>query len=105
MPSVPESEDTQQISRDKTDRLPRATAESTTGALDGCGLRDWQPARPAPQASYPVLVHRLALLLRASFRLHLTVTPLRFAITSPHLDVKRTYTSKLSIMHGVLPHI
>jgi hypothetical protein len=26
---------------------------------------------------------------------------LRFAITSPHLDVKRTCTSKLSIMHGV----
>jgi hypothetical protein len=29
------------------------------------------------------------------------MTPLRFAITSPHQDVKRTYTSKLSIMHGV----
>jgi hypothetical protein len=29
------------------------------------------------------------------------MTPLRFAITSPHLDVKRTCTSKLSIMHGV----
>jgi len=29
------------------------------------------------------------------------MTPLRFAITSPHLDVKRTYTSKLSFMHGV----
>jgi hypothetical protein len=28
---------------------------------------------------------------------------LRFAITSPHLDVKRTFTSKLSIMHGVQP--
>jgi len=26
---------------------------------------------------------------------------LRFAITSPHQDVKRTYTSKLSFMHGV----
>jgi hypothetical protein len=40
-------------------------------------------------------------LLHASFRPHLAVTPLRFAITSPHLDVKRTSTSKLSIMHGV----
>jgi hypothetical protein len=29
------------------------------------------------------------------------MTPLRFAITSPHLDVKRTCTSKLSFMHGV----
>jgi len=27
--------------------------------------------------------------------------PLRFAITSPHQDVKRTYTSKLSFMNGV----
>jgi hypothetical protein len=35
-----------------------------------------------PYASDPVLVHRLAPLLRASFRLHLTVRPLRFAITS-----------------------
>jgi hypothetical protein len=26
---------------------------------------------------------------------------LRFAITSPHQDVKRTCTSKLSFMHGV----
>ena len=31
----------------------------------------------------------------------IAATPLRFAITSPHLDVKRTYTSKLSFMHGV----
>jgi len=29
------------------------------------------------------------------------MTPLRFAITSPHQDVKRTYTSKLSFMNGV----
>src|ERR1700676_2764638 len=34
-------------------------------------------------ASYPVLVHRLASLLHASFRPHLTARPLRFAITSP----------------------
>jgi hypothetical protein len=32
---------------------------------------------------HPVLVHRPARLLHASFRPHLTVTPLRFAITSP----------------------
>jgi len=73
----------QQISRDKTDRLQRATAEFTTSALDGYGLRDHLPARPAPYASYPVFVHRLASLLHASFRPHLTMTPLRFAITSP----------------------
>jgi hypothetical protein len=73
----------QQISRDKTDRLQRATAEFTTSALDGYGLRCQLPARPAPYASYPVFVHRLASLLHASFRPHLTMTPLRFAITSP----------------------
>jgi hypothetical protein len=32
---------------------------------------------------HPVLVHRLAPLLHASFRPHLTTTPLRFAITFP----------------------
>jgi hypothetical protein len=41
-----------------------------------------QLARTLP-ASYPVLVHQLASLLRASFRPHLTVRPLRFAIISP----------------------
>jgi hypothetical protein len=34
-------------------------------------------------ASHPVLVHRLASLLHASFRPHLAARPLRFAITSP----------------------
>ena len=72
-----------QISRGKFDRLPRATARSTTSALDGYGLRDQAPARPAPYASYLVLVHRLASLLHASFRPRLATTPLRFAITSP----------------------
>src|ERR1700738_3563714 len=73
----------QQTSRDKTDRLRRATAGSTTSALDGYGLRCHWPARPAPYASDPVLVHRLARLLHASFRPRLATTPLRFAITSP----------------------
>src|SRR5258706_12996641 len=41
-----------------------------------------QLARTLP-ASHPVLVHRLASFLHASFRPHLTVRPLRFAITSP----------------------
>jgi hypothetical protein len=75
--------DVRQISRDKPDRLQRATAEFTTSALDGYGLRGHLPARPAPYASYPVLVHRLASLLHASFRPRLATTPLRFAITSP----------------------
>ena len=38
---------------------------------------------PHRRPHYPVLVHRLAPLLHASFRPRLTTTPLRFAITSP----------------------
>jgi hypothetical protein len=86
-----------QTSRGKFNRLQRATAEFTTSALDGYGLRDPLPARPAPYASYPVLVHRLstpatktcrrgprlASLLYACFRPRLAATPLRFATTSP----------------------
>src|SRR6266404_9873887 len=74
-----------QISRGKFDRLRHATAGFTTSELDGYGLRDHWPARPPPSASYPVLVHRLASLLRASFRPRLAasvISPLRFAITS-----------------------
>src|SRR5438270_10559980 len=69
--------------RPPCDRLPCATAEFTTSAFDGYGLRCHWPARPAPYASDPVLVHRLARLLHASFRPRLATTPLRFAITSP----------------------
>ena len=72
-----------QTSRGKSNRLQRTAAEFATSALDGCGLRDHLPARPAPYASYPVLVHRLASLLHASFRQSLTTMPLRFTITSP----------------------
>jgi hypothetical protein len=75
-PSVP-------IPGHATASLQRATAESTTSALDGYGLRDPLPARPAPYASYPVLVHRLASLLHAAFRPRLATTPWRFAINSP----------------------
>ena len=74
-----------QISRGKFDHLQRATAGFTTSAFDGYGLRSRLPARPAPYASDPVLVHRLASLLRASFGPRLAasvVSPLRFAITS-----------------------
>src|SRR6516165_6058857 len=53
--------------------------------FDGYGLRSPLPARPAPYASDPVLVHRLASLLCASFGPRLAtsvISPLRFAITS-----------------------
>ena len=75
-----EFRDAQQISRGKLDRLPHATAGFTTSALDGYGLRGHLPARPAPYASDPVLVHRLVRLLHASFRPSVAGTPLRFAI-------------------------
>ena len=75
--------DKRQISRGKLDCFPHATAEFTTIAFDGYGLRGRVPARPATYASNPVLVHRLVRLLHASFRPHLTMTPLRFAMTSP----------------------
>jgi hypothetical protein len=40
---------------------------------------------------HPVLVHRLALLLRASFRPRLATTPLRFAMTSPPSGCQRDF--------------
>ena len=62
--------------------LQHATAKFTTRAFDGYGLRDHWPARPAPYASDPVFAHWLVRLIHASFRPHLTMTPLRFAMTS-----------------------
>jgi hypothetical protein len=41
------------------------------------------PLAPHRRPRHPVLVHRLAPLLHASFRPRLATTPLRFAITSP----------------------
>ena len=83
VPLSPGLPDTTQTSRGKTDRLHRTPAGFTTPALDGYGLRDHWLARPAGQASYPVLVHRVAALLHASFRPRLATTPLRFAHPSP----------------------
>src|SRR3974390_2565448 len=64
-------------------RLPCAAAGFTLSAFDGYGLCGHLPARPAPYASDPVLVHRLARLLHASFRPSVAGAPLRFAMTSP----------------------
>ena len=52
-------------------------------ALDGYGLRDQLPARPAKDASYPISVRQVAVLIHASFRRHLAMTPLRFTNPSP----------------------
>jgi hypothetical protein len=72
-----------EISRGKFDRLPRTPAGFTAPVLDDPGLRSFRPARPAGTASYPVLVHQVAVLLHASFRPRLTTTPLHFANPSP----------------------
>src|SRR5262249_21955602 len=56
--------------------LPPRSLMTLDFAIVGSLVR---PGRPR----YPVLVHRAAALLHASFRPHLTVTPLRFADPSP----------------------
>ena len=86
--------DTTQTTRGKLDHLHRTPAEFTTPTLDGSGLRNQLLARPAGQASYPVVVHRVAALLHASFGPRLAAMPLRFASPStpsvwaedPHLQ-------------------
>jgi len=75
--------DTVRISRGKPGVLRRAPAGFTVPALDGYGLRESLPARPANPASYPVSVRRAATSLHASFRRSLAVPPLRFARASP----------------------
>ena len=65
--------------------LRRTPAEFTTPTLDGYGLRDHLLARPVGQASYPVLVHRVAALLHASFRPCLATSRLRFANPVPFI--------------------
>jgi len=51
-------------------------------------------------ALYPVLVHRLALLLGASFRHSLTAYALALRYPSPPSGWEKTFTSKLSYMLG-----
>ncbi len=72
-----------QASRGKPDRLRCTPARFTAVTLGGYGLRYQLLARPVTPASYPVSVRQVAVLLHASFRPHLAVTPLRFASTSP----------------------
>src|SRR4029077_15037089 len=72
-----------QASPGKFNRLPRTPAGSTALTLDGYGLRGSLAARPARDASYPVSVRQVAVLLHASFRHHLAMMPLRFAKPSP----------------------
>ena len=78
-PTTVPDPDKRQISRGKFDNLQRTTAGFTTSTLDWSGLRRHVPTHPASYASYPVLLHRLAPLLHASFGHGLATTPLRFA--------------------------
>ena len=57
-----------QASPGKFNRLPRAHAGSTALPFDGYGLRDTLPARPARDASYPVSVRQVAVLLHVFFQ-------------------------------------
>jgi len=59
------------------------------------------PAHPGCPALYAVRVPRVGALPRASFRPHLTVTPLPPARGSYHLHPQRTFTFKLLPMPGV----
>ena len=92
--------DGRQISRGKFDSLQPTTAGLTTGALDGSGLRRHLPTRPAPYASYPVLVHQLALLLHASFRPASRRRPCASLGLHLHQAVQGTFTLKLPNMLG-----
>lgn len=67
---------TTQTSPGKFDRLPRTPAGSTALALDGYGLCDALPARPTKDASYPVSVRQVTVLLHTAFRRRLTVAAL-----------------------------
>src|SRR5207248_11340884 len=70
-----------------------------SGMPDQRQISHW-PARPTPYASHPVLIHRLARLLHASFRPSVAGTPLRFAMTSPPSGCKGTFTPELSNILG-----
>jgi hypothetical protein len=67
---------TTQTSPGKFDRLPRTPAGSTALALDGYELRDQLPARPTEDASYPVSVRQVTVLLHTAFRRRLAAVAL-----------------------------
>jgi hypothetical protein len=81
-PSVPNPEHHSGL-RGTHNRLRHTPAGFTALDLDGYGLRDQLPARPAKTASYPVPVRQVMALLHGSFRPRLTTTPLRFANPLP----------------------
>ena len=88
-------ETARQASRGKLNDLQCTTAGFTLQTLDGYGLRYLMLTRPASTPTYPISVRRLAPLLHASSRPHLTVTPLRFANLHLHQVGRRTSTSQV----------
>ena len=72
------------------------TAEFTRPALGEYGLRYLTLTRPALAPTYPVPVRRLVPLLHASFKPHLTMTPLRFATLHLHQVGRGTLTLQVS---------
>jgi hypothetical protein len=63
---------------------PKRYVRRRPRVLGGSGLRCPLPARPTHRRPlHPVLVHRLAPLIHASFRPRLATTPLRFSSPSP----------------------
>jgi hypothetical protein len=105
-----------QTSRSKSLDLQRATAESTLGALDGCGrcglVRLWRtqpfprglrcigPTRPAPTPPIRFLFIGSRLCYPASFRRSLAVPPLRFTRPSRHHGGQGTCTPRSLDMSG-----
>jgi hypothetical protein len=64
------------------------------------GFTIFCPLAPCRRPRYPVLVHRLALLLHASFRLRLAAPALALCYPSPPSGWERTFTFKLLNMLG-----
>ena len=101
--SLSPSQDTPQISRGQLSYRPCIDAECIkhSPTVDG-GLCCCVPSSPRLyHTSYPVRVPRPARSFHASFRPHLTVTPLRFPCPSaPRTPGQETFTPEHDSMHG-----
>src|SRR5712692_266262 len=79
--SLSRRSDTGQISRGNSSCLLYTVAESTRRVLDGIWTSRYVARSSDAHALYPVLVHRLAHLLDASFRPHLAAIALASLLT------------------------
>jgi hypothetical protein len=78
----------------------RTAPDLRSGSLADGASRSNGSLAPTHHTSYPVPVRRLAALLHACFRPHLTMTPLRFASARRGLLAQRTSTSKSRVLLG-----